>query len=59
VDKEAIAAELAALGRSDSKLLAKLEANRARRCAILSQVALHADTGLDATVAAASVQPKD
>lgn len=63
--KNEIAKELAELGASDFRLTAKikahlaaLEENRARRCAILTELAQHPDTGLDADIVAASVQPK-
>jgi hypothetical protein len=69
MDKNAIAQELAELGKSDKRLLAtlesnqallaKLESNRARRCEILMKVAQHPDAGLSPDVMAASVQPKD
>lgn len=63
----AIAEELAELGKSDKRLISKieaatkaLEANRARRCAILHTVAqLACDAGqLDGDVTAAVVEPK-
>lgn len=61
-----IAKELADLGHSDFRLLSKLkavskalEANRLRRCELLSEVACHADTGLSPDVSAAAVAPKD
>lgn len=66
MNKNEIAKELADLGHSDFRLLSRLkavskalEANRKRRCEILSQVACHADTGLEPDVSAASVAPKD
>jgi hypothetical protein len=71
MDKNALALELGELGRSDakvlaaliaqnpdSKLAAKLEANRARRCEILTTIANHSSAGLDATVTTLSVEPK-
>lgn len=66
MNKNEIAKELADLGHSDFRLLSKLkavsralEANRKRRCELLSQVACHADTGLEPDVQAAAVAPKD
>jgi len=59
MDRQAIATELAALGKSDKKLLAKLETNRARRCEILTVVAQHADTALPKAALAAVIEPKD
>lgn len=73
MNKDKIAKELAELGHSDFRLLSKLEAligritdvrvaleaNRKRRCELLSEVACHADAGLDGEVMAASIAPKD
>jgi hypothetical protein len=58
MDRKSIAEELGQLGRSDKKLLAKLEANRARRCEILTQVGRSAESGVDVTTMA-TVEPKD
>jgi hypothetical protein len=58
MDRQAIAQELGQLGRSDKKLLAKLEANRARRCELLTQVGRSASSGLEIGTMA-SVEPKD
>lgn len=66
MNKNEIAKELADLGHSDFRLLAKLkavskalEANRKRRCELLSLAACHEDAGLEPDVQAASVAPKD
>ena len=59
MNRDAIAKELADLGRSDAKLLAKLEANRARRCEILSAVVAHPDAGVTGDVTTYATAPKD
>lgn len=60
MNERAISERLAALGRSDMKHLAKLEANRAERCELLRQAAqLACDAGhLDGEVTANVIEPK-
>ncbi len=66
MDKNAIANELADLGQSDARLLDRLkavskalEANRARRCELLSAIACDVETDLDAATTAKASEPKD
>ena len=66
MNKDEIAKELTDLGHSDFRLLSRLkaaskalEANRKRRCELLSLAACHEDAGLEPDVSAASVAPKD
>ena len=59
MDRNSIARELIHLGKSDAKLIAKLESNRERRCELLQSVACHPDAGLDPDIAPMAVEPKE
>lgn len=59
MDRNAIARELIHLGKSDARLIGKLEANRARRCELLRDVACHPDAGLDGEIGTMAVEPKE
>jgi hypothetical protein len=59
MNKDKIAKELAELGQEESRLMHALIKVQKRRCKLLSEVACHADTGLEPDVAAASIAPKD
>jgi len=58
-ERNALAKELADLGRSDARHLAKLEANRARRCEILTSIVTHPDAAVSDDVIAYATAPKD
>lgn len=66
MDRNAIAHELGKLGREDFRCmarmardLARIEANRARRCELLTAVARAPETGLAPDVSTNATAPKD
>lgn len=58
-ERNAIAKELADLGRSDARHLAKLKANHARRCEILTSIVTHPDAGISGDVTTYATAPKE
>jgi len=57
MDKNDIAKQLAKFGKQEARLMTKLAAVQAERCALLQQVAQESD--LEPEVVALSVAPKD
>jgi len=59
MNRNEIAKELAELGQDEARLMRKLAKVQARRCNLLSDVARHADAGLEPGIVTAATEPKD
>jgi|GEM_PF-5610694 len=59
MNRNEIAKELAELGQDEARLMRKLAKVQARRCKLLSEVACHADAGLEPDVVTLAAVPKE